>query len=266
MVKRNPPGGERQGEAPLALVTGGAVRVGRAICLALARDGFRVAIHHNTSTDAAAELVAELERLDAEGTPIASDLTRPAAPAKLVGEVLDQHGQIDLLVNNAALFHDDGASMTELARMKVLNYDVPAALLQAVEPHLERSGGSVINIADVAGVEEFSKFKAYSRTKSALLELTQRKALELAAAGVRVNAVCPGMVLFPESYTDEQRRAVIAGIPLGRAGTADDVARAVVFLARAEFVTGQAIAVDGGRMLKVLRKRASASPGDAKLN
>jgi pteridine reductase len=232
-MSRNANGDEPAGAAPVALVTGGAVRIGRAICEALARDGYCVAIHHNASKAAATELAVALERLGAPAVALAADLTRPGAPSKLVARVSERFGRLDLLVNSAALFFEDDAG--------------------------------VVNIADVAAISEMTRHKAYSRTKAALLELTHRKALELAPRGVRINAVCPGTVLFPQGYSAAQRERIVRGIPLGRTGRPEDVAQAVVFLARATFVTGQVIAVDGGRMLRALDGQPSP-PRDAFLN
>lgn len=250
---------------PVALVTGGAVRVGRAICLALARDGYRVAIHYNSSQRQADDLAAEIAGPDAQGTAFKSDLTRPGAAAKLVQEVTARFDRLDLLVNNAALFFEDDAGMTDLARMKVLNFDAAAALLEASAPELARTQGSAISIADVAAYQELSRYKAYSRTKAALLDLTHRRALSLAPLGVRVNAVCPGTVMFPDSYGPKRRRRIVDEIPLGRTGSAEDVAQAVVYLARASFVTGQVIAVDGGHILAALEDKPK-TPTDHHLN
>ena len=238
--------------APVALVTGGAIRVGRAICRALAADGFRVAIHHHGSTSAAAELARELAGSADGAVPLQADLTRPGARPELIEGTIAAFGRLDLLVNSAALFVDDAGPIGDLARMKILNFDAPAALIELAVDHLAPVGGSVINIADVAGMRRFSGYQAYSRTKSALLSLTQRRALELAPRGVRVNAICPGAVLFPDRYDEDKRRKIVVGIPLGRAGSAGDVGHAAVFLARASYVTGQAIAVDGGRLLAAL--------------
>ena len=166
-MMRNANGIEVPDSSPVALVTGGAVRVGRALCRALARDGFDVVIHYNSSADAAAELAEEIERADARAALSRLDLTRPGAATRLVAEVIVHFDRLDLLVNNAALFFDDGASMNDLARMKVLNYDAPAALIDAAAPELVRNRGSVITIADVAAYRALSKHKAYSRTKAA---------------------------------------------------------------------------------------------------
>ena len=243
-------------DLPVALVTGGAVRVGRSICERLAMDSFRVAIHYNGSRQAADDLIGKLADLGLKADSFCFDLTRPGATGKLVEKVIATTGRIDLLVNNAAVFVVDDGEMTDLAMMKVLNMDVPTRLVELVTPYLIETGGSIVNIADLAGIVEFQRFKAYSLTKKALLSLTLRKALDLATHGVRVNAVCPGAVLFPEWYSPQKRREVIDGIPMGREGTPEDIAGAVAYLATAPFVTGQTLCVDGGRMAALMRQLA----------
>jgi pteridine reductase len=253
MEKHNP----TQGGGPrVALVTGGAVRVGRAVSLRLAADGFHVVVHHHGSIAAATSLVAEIAAGGGFATPLGMDLTQPGAPRRSVEEVIRDLGRIDLVVNSAALFVADGAPLGDLARMKVLNADVPAALIDAAAPHLAATGGSIVSIADVAGIVPFIGYKAYSATKKHVLSVTARKALELARQGVRVNAVCPGAVLFPERYSDDLKARVTAGIPLGRPGSPEDVADAVAYLAGARFVTGQILSVDGGRLLSLLERGA----------
>ncbi len=252
----DPVGANPPVDLPVALVTGGAVRVGRSICERLAVDSFRVAIHYNGSRQAAADLVGKLADLGLKADSFCVDLTRPGATGKLVEKVIGTTGRIDLLVNNAAVFVSDDGEMTDLAMMKVLNMDVPTNLVELVTPYLIETGGSIVNIADLAGFVEFPRFKAYSLSKKALLSLTFRKALELANRGVRVNAVCPGTVLFPEWYSPQQRQEVIDGIPMGREGTPQDIAGAVAYLATAPFVTGQTLSVDGGRLVALMRHLA----------
>jgi len=239
-------------EQPVALVTGGAVRVGRSICEALARAGYAILVHHNASTGDAAALADGLRSLGHAAVGLRADLTRPRAAAELTREVIGVFGRLDLLVNNAALLVADDGDLGDLARMKVLNYDAPMALMDAAEPHLVGTRGSIVNVADVAGIRAYARHKAYSRTKAALLALTFRRALDLAPSGVRCNAVCPGTVLPAGSYDQRRREHPVRDVPLGRLGDPADVAQAVVFLAAAPYVTGQALAVDGGWLLNML--------------
>jgi pteridine reductase len=256
----------------VAIVTGGAVRVGRAVSRRLAADGYHVVVHHHGSIAEARSLVDEIIAAGRLATSIRLDLMQPGAPRRLVEEVVRDLGRIDLLVNSAALFVDDAAPIGDIARMKVLNADVPAMLIDAASPHLEAASGVIVNITDVAGVVPFVGHKAYSASKKHVLSLTARKALELAPRGVRVNAVCPGAVLYPEWYPEPLKERVTAGIPLGRPGAPEDVADAVAYLAGARFVTGQILSVDGGRLLSLLDRNVredgdlGRSPGDTDIN
>jgi len=241
----------RERESAAALVTGGGVRVGRAICERIARDFERIAVHFNDSEEPAREVATNLEAAGVEARIFKADLSMPGSAARLAAETLEWSGGLDLLVNNAATFIPDDGKLTDLARMKAINYDSAASLLNECTEALAGSGGAIVNIADVAGFEAFKGFRAYSSTKRALLSLTMRKALELAPRGVRVNAVCPGAVMWPEWYDDDRKQRVLEGIPMGIEGSPGDIADAVAYLASAQFVTGQALCVDGGRMLVI---------------
>ncbi len=232
-------GGGRRG-ARIALVTGAGVRVGNAIARALARDGWTVAAHYRTHPPRgfAAALQADLAAAD--------------GPARLAAAFRERFGRLDLLVNAAAAFDAAPLEETDAALFDAqmdLNARAPLLLVKALLPLLRRSGGSVVNVADVGGgLVPWRSFAAYAASKAALVRLTECLALELAPA-VRVNAVAPGTVLFPDSYPPARRRALAARIPLGRAGTPEDVAGAVRYLAAAPFVTGAVLPVDGGRHL-----------------
>ena len=173
-------------------------------------------------------------------------------PARLAAAFRERFDRLDLLVNSAAAFDALPLSATDAAAFDSqmdLNARAPLLLVKALLPLLRRSGGSVVNVADVGGgLVPWRRYAAYAASKAALVRLTECLALELAPA-VRVNAVAPGTVLFPVAYPASRRRALAARIPLGREGTPEDVAAAVRYLAAAPFVTGAVLPVDGGRHL-----------------
>jgi pteridine reductase len=160
--------------------------------------------------------------------------------------------RLDLLVCSAAAFEARALRRTDARAfdaMMDLNARAPLLLVRALEPLLRRSRGAVVNVADVGGgIVAWRGYAAYAASKAALARLTECLALELAPE-IRVNAVAPGTVLWPESYTAAERRRLTSRIPLGRAGTPGDVAEAVRYLANAAFVTGVVLPVDGGRRL-----------------
>ncbi len=240
---------------PVALVTGAAIRVGAAIASALADAGYRVWHHHHRSTDAARALHAERVAADAEALPpLAADLLDPASRRAMMDAVLDEagpaEGRLDLLVNNAASFEhgpfverDDD----DLRRVLELNLVAPLSLCRAAAPTLRQCSGSIVNILDVAAVHPWPEYLDHCTAKAGLLAATRGLAVELAP--VRVNGVAPGTVAWPEGLTDPGRRqAIVDAIPSGRIGTPRDVADAVLFFARGDHVTGQILAVDGGRL------------------
>jgi pteridine reductase len=242
-------------EAKVALVTGGAVRVGKAISMALGRTGYSVAIHFNRSEESAVQLGRELKDLGVEHVLVQSDFTRPGQPAETISRAARAFGRIDLLVNNAAILLDDTSSTIDLARMKLLNVDAPLSCLKSAMPHLAAGRGCAVNIGDAAGVVELKEHKFYSRTKAALIEMTREKAAEAIGSGVRINAVCPGTVLPPVEYDEDRVARIAAKIPMGRIGRPEDVAEAVLYLASASYVTGQTLFVDGGLALTSEKKK-----------
>lgn len=224
----------------VALVTGAGVRVGHAIARDLARHGWTVAAHYWTHRPRgfAAALQANLALAD--------------GPAELAVAFRARFDRLDLLVNGAAAFEALPVEETDAAAFDAqmdLNARAPLLLVKALLPLLRRSGGSVVNVADVGGgLVPWRGYAAYAASKAALVRLTECLALDLAPE-VRVNAVAPGSVLWPEGFPAALRRTLVARIPLGRAGDPADVAAAVRFLAGAPFVTGSVIPVDGGRHL-----------------
>ncbi len=226
--------------ARVALVTGAGVRVGNAIARDLARDGWRVAAHYRTHRPRG--FAAALE----------ADLAVPDGPARLAAAFRARFSRLDLLVNGAAAFDPLSVEETDAAAFDAqmdLNARAPLLLVKALLPLLRRSKGSVVNVADVGGgLVAWRGHAAYAASKAALVRLTECLALDL-APHVRVNAVAPGTVLWPEAYPVALRRTLTEAIPLGRAGEPADVAQAIRYLANAEFVTGAVLPVDGGRHL-----------------
>lgn len=236
---------------PTAVVTGAGVRVGRAIAEALAHAGYVTALHANRSRDAVTEVRRGIEDRGGEASVHLADLSSPVEVERLAREVSERYGSVDVLVNSAALFEKvpfREVSREQVARMRAVNLDAPFFLTQALLPALEEGdGGLVVNITDIMGERSPPGFAHYAITKAALLHLTRALAVELAPK-VRVNALSPGTVAFPEDYSDEDRQKVLRRVPLRREGEPEDIARAVVFLAsQAPYVTGQVLAVDGGR-------------------
>ncbi|WP_242352895.1 MULTISPECIES: SDR family oxidoreductase [Anaeromyxobacter] len=225
---------------PVALVTGAGVRVGNAIARDLARHGYAVVAHYRSHPPRG--LADALQ----------ADLAQPDGPAALAAAFRRGHRRLDLLVNSAAAFDALPLEETDAAAFDSqmdLNARAPLLLTRALAPLLRRSRGSVVNVADVGGgLVPWRGFAAYAASKAALVRLTECLALELAPE-IRVNAVAPGTVLWPEAYPEKLRRTLAARIPLGRPGTPADVAAAVRFLAGAPFVTGAVLPVDGGRHL-----------------
>jgi len=237
----------------VTLVTGGAIRVGRAIVQALAAEGATMAVHHHGSVDESRSLFAELRSKGLRAEAFRADLTDDAQLGSLVADVERTLGPIQVLVNSAARFTRKPFLDTEAATLDAewrLNARAPFLLTRAAARGMvERREGVVVNVLDIGGgLVPWRNYSAYCMTKAAMNMLTQVLALEL-APHVRVNGVAPGTVLPPESLGPEEREQLRARIPLARFGSAEDVAQTVRFLITGpSFITGQVIAVDGGRV------------------
>jgi NAD(P)-dependent dehydrogenase (short-subunit alcohol dehydrogenase family) len=236
----------------VALVTGGAVRVGKAIALALAHAGADIAFSYHSSGVEAQETQREIEALGRRVYSERADAGNVGACQSLVAHTVAALGRLDVLVNSASLWKRTRfAELTESDWDHVTNILLKGAVFtaHAAAPHLRAHGdGAVINITDLSAYVPFPNFIAHSAGKAGVLNLTKSLALELAPE-VRVNAVAPGPVLPPPGYSEKQIQDAADRTLLGRWGTADDVADAVVFLARAGYVTGTVIEVDGGEHL-----------------
>jgi pteridine reductase len=239
-------------DGKVALVTGGARRVGAAIVRRLHAAGARVAVHYRGSEADAKELEADLEAARAgSAARIRRDLLEPGAAEALVAEVIERLGRLDVLVNNASIFYPRKIGKIEPRHWDELvgsNLRAPLFVAQAAAPHLKQARGAIVNITDIHADRPLKGFALYSVAKAGLAALTRSLALELAPE-VRVNAVAPGAIAWPDDgkFDNAERRRIVATTPLGRIGSPEDIAQAVHYLATAPFVTGQTLAVDGGR-------------------
>jgi pteridine reductase len=236
----------------VALVTGGAIRIGRAIALALADAGADVVVNYNTSADAARMTAADIEARGRRALIYRADVSQGDQVQSLVDAAVARFGRLDVLVNSASLWRrTPWAELDEAAWDQLLDIDLKGPFLcaKAAAPHLAAHGdGAIVNIVDLSAWVPFPNYMPHSAAKAGLLNLTYALAMELAPA-VRVNAIAPGPVLPPPDYTQKQLEATARRTPLGRWGTPEDVAQAVVFLAQAGYVTGAVLPVDGGERL-----------------
>jgi pteridine reductase len=234
------------------LITGGAKRVGAAITRKLHAAGANVVIHYHHSVDAAHALSAELNALRATScTTLGCDLLNVTALASLVEATVARFGGLDVLINNASTFYPTPVGDITPAHWDDLmgtNLRAPLFLSQAAAPHLRASEGLILNIVDIHGMRPLRHHVVYSPAKAGLIMLTQSLARELAPE-VRVNGIAPGPVLFPETgLSEEAKQSIIDKTLLKRRGSPEDIARAALFFAsEAPYVTGQILAVDGGR-------------------
>jgi pteridine reductase len=238
----------------VALVTGGARRVGAAIVRRLHAAGAAVLIHYRDSDADAAKLAAELNGVRSKSaSTVKAELLAPIAPRALVSAALDSFGRLDVLVNNASSFFPVAMGAVEASHWEELvgsNLRAPLFIAQEAARELAKNEGCIVNIVDIHAERPLKGYPVYSIAKGGLAALTRSLALELAPK-VRVNGVSPGAIAWPEDgqFDPAERERVIATTPLGRTGAPEDIAQAVHFLACASYVTGQIIAVDGGRSI-----------------
>ena len=235
-----------------ALVTGAAVRVGRAVALALAEAGADVAVHYRASKEQAAETVEAIRALGVRGLALQADLEDPDACRRAVRQAAQGLGPLDLLVHSAANFHRASLAETdEKVWDSAMNVNARAAYLLAREaaPMLRERRGRVVLISDFLARDPARKYLAHSVSKAAVEGLVRALAVELAPE-VTVNGVSPGTILVPEGTSPDEAEKLARRVPLRRNGDPEDVARTVLFLcAGPAFLTGQVLAVDGGKSL-----------------
>jgi pteridine reductase len=241
-------------DSKVALVTGAARRVGAAIARRLHAAGASVVLHYRGADAEAAQLEKELNAARAgSALKVKGDLLAPVAPKALVDAALQRFARLDFLVNNASAFYPTAMGQIELGHWEELigsNLRAPLFLAQAAAPQLALAGGAIVNITDIHAERPLKGYVVYSLAKAGLVALTRSLALELAPA-VRVNAVAPGAIAWPEDgqFDPGERERIVATTPLRRTGNPGEVAQAVHFLCTAPFVTGQVLAVDGGRSI-----------------
>ncbi len=238
----------------IALVTGGSRGIGRACALALARGGAKVVLGYATNEAAAAATVQEIESTGGQGRALRFDVGDAAACQAAVDGILGEHGRLDVLVNNAAVCLD--ALVVRLkdedwAKSLAVNLTGPMALCRAAaRPMMKQRSGAIVNVTSVVGEMGNAGQTAYAAAKSGLVGFTKSLARELASRHVRVNAVAPGFIDTDMTLrlNEATRAKILEQVPLGRLGSADEVANAVAFLASdaASYITGEVLRVNGG--------------------
>ncbi|MCP4589193.1 MAG: SDR family oxidoreductase [bacterium] len=241
-------------DGSVALVTGAARRVGRAVALELSEAGCDVAVHYHHSRREAEEVVEQIERQGRRANVVDGDLADPQTWSRVVDACVDRFGRLDVLVNNASVYEPMRVEdFNPEAWDRTMRVNLTAAVgmcHHAVEPLRAGGRGCIVNILDIGAERPFRGYLAYSCSKAGLAALTRGLAVELAPE-IRVNAVSPGIAVFPEDCDEATRARLIDRVPMGRAGSPEDIARAVRYLvAEAGFVTGQVLGVDGGRSVR----------------
>lgn len=235
----------------VALVTGGGVRVGRTICLALAQRGAHVVFTH-LDCEECGDTADKIAELGVEALALPLDVREPGAAAHVVEQVIAHFGRLDILVNNASVWlRSPFLEITPEAWRLALDVNLTGSFLlsQAVAPQMLKQGsGLIVNITDLSAYQTWKEYAHHSASKAGLVALTRVMAAEL-APHVRVNAIAPGTVLLPDGATDAKRQWAEGNSLLKRVGHPEDVARTVLFLVDSDFATGAVYFVDGGRAL-----------------
>jgi pteridine reductase len=240
-------------DAPVALITGSAKRIGACTAKTLHAQGYRVIIHYHQSQSHAQNLIQQLNQQHANSClGIQADLTCLSHIESFASQCIDLFGRLDVLVNNASAFYPTpigDINQSHWHELIATNCQTPLFLAQALVSELKKNQGAIINMTDIHGQSPLSNHTVYSMAKAALISMTQSLAKEL-APDIRVNGVSPGAILWPENpLNKEDKQTVLSQIPLRRLGRKEDIANTILFLIQSPYITGQIIAVDGGRSL-----------------
>jgi pteridine reductase len=237
----------------VALVTGAAKRVGRAIALKLATEGFDIAFTYRGSQTEAHALDHQIKTLNRQSLPIQSDFTNPQlASDQLFTTFTTKFSRLDALINNASLYQISSlqsATDEQIHNLFAIHFHTPFLLARRFESLLRPSRGHIVNMVDLLAERPWPEYLAYSASKAALTSLTRGLARAL-APDITVNAIAPGVVEWPDDYPEEERQKYLKRVALARAGTPEDVANLVHFLVTdGSYITGQIIPLDGGRSI-----------------
>ena len=233
-------------------LTGGAKRIGKVTCNDFHKQGYDVIFHYNRSFEEAKEIQDKFNKIREDSCfIIQADFNSPDSIQKLQEKIAQITNNLDVLINNASSFYPtplENATAGEWSDLMNTNATAPLFLTQALLPFLKNAKGSVINISDTLAPSGIKNFSLYAGAKSALEGITKSLAKELAPE-IRVNAISPGAILWPEDedLTEEQKRERLKKVALGRIGKPEDISSLAVFLSSADYITGQVIKVDGGR-------------------
>lgn len=236
-------------DRPLALITGAAKRVGKAIAIQLARRGYDIVFTYQSSSEPSAALVADLKALGADARAVHADLTNPAGVRTVIHEVSAFRPWLNAIINNASIYKPDSDDPEEAARIWQIHFHAPLLLARGLASRLKTAHGCIVNMCDILGDRPMPGWLAYCGSKAALANLTLGLAREL-APDARCCGIAPGVVDWPSDFSDEQKAKYLQRVPLQRAGAPDDVARLVYYLLHeGTYITGQIIALDGGRSI-----------------
>ncbi len=238
----------------VALITGGAKRLGACITRTLHTHGMHVIVHYRQSSEEAKALCKQLNQIRAQSAVcIQANLNNPQDIPQLIALATATWGRLDVVINNAASFHHSPLKqLTHLQWNETLlsNLSAPFFLSMEAAAHLKATQGCIINMVDIRAMQPLKHYSAYCISKAGLVMATKSLALEW-APDIRVNAIAPGVVLWPDEVMDQdlqKQEKIIARTPLKRVGTPEDIAKATLFLIKdAPYITGQVLAIDGGR-------------------